>query len=254
MKHHITEILWMRCLSMDSQFCEAVVSRGYLTQEQMLHAACHYRLGASRQGGVIFWQIDQEGRVRDGKVMYYLPDCHRNKAHKPTWVSYLLRRRDPFPNAAHETSHCFFGLHLISEKRATLGTDPSEQQSEKRKVKSEKCNPHCCTVAVVEAEKTAVILSELYPQYIWLASGGLGEVQPDKFRALRGCKVILFPDTDPDGIAYSRWSNAAEEVMRSVFWEGSPPIRVSRILEDHATEEQKRRKIDLVDFITESSP
>ena len=227
MKHHITEILWMRCLSMDSQFCEAVVSCGYLTQEQMLHAACHYRLGASRQGGVIFWQIDQEGRVRDGKVMYYLSDCHRNKAHKPTWVSYLLRRRDPFPNAAHETSHCFFGLHLVS--------------------------PHCCTVAVVEAEKTAVILSELYPQYIWLASGGLGEVQPDKFRALRGCKVILFPDTDPDGIAYSRWSNAAEEVMRSVFWEGSPPIRVSRILEDHATEEQKRRKIDLVDFITESS-
>ena len=239
MKHHITEILWMRCLSMDSQFCEAVVSCGYLTQEQMLHAACHYRLGASRQGGVIFWQIDQEGRVHDGKVMYYLPDCHRNKAHKPTWVSYLLRRRDPFPNAAHETSHCFFGEHLISEKR---------------KVKSEKCNPHCCTVAVVEAEKTAVILSELYPQYIWLASGGLGEVQPDKFRALRGCKVILFPDTDPDGIAYCRWSNAAEEVMRSVFWEGSPPIRVSRILEDHATEEQKRRKIDLVDFITESSP
>ena len=78
----------MRCLSMDSQFCEAVVSSGYLTQEQMLHAACHYRLGASRQGGVIFWQIDQEGRVHDGKVMYYLPDCHRNKAHKPTWVSY----------------------------------------------------------------------------------------------------------------------------------------------------------------------
>ncbi len=239
----------MRCLSMDSQFCEAVVSCGYLTQEQMLHAACLYRLGASRQGGVIFWQIGQEGRVRDGKVMYYLPDCHRNKAHKPTWVSYLLRRRDPFPNAAHETSHCFFGLHLVSEKRATLGTDPSEQPE----VADICVSPHCCTVAVVEAEKTAVILSELYPQYIWLASGGLGEVQPDKFRALRGCKVILFPDTDPDGIAYSRWSNAAEEVMRSVFWEGSPPIRVSRILEDHATEEQKRRKIDLVDFITESS-
>ena len=246
MKHHITEILWMHCLSMDSQFCEAVVRCGYLTQEQMLHAACHYRLGASRQGGVIFWQIDQEGRVHDGKVMYYLPDCHRNKAHKPTWVSYLLRRRDPFPNAAHETSHCFFGEHLVS---ATLGTDPSVQPE----VADICVSPQCCTVAVVEAEKTAVILSELYPQYIWLASGGLGEVQPDKFRALRGCKVILFPDTDPDGIAYSRWSNAAEEVMRSVFWEGSPPIRVSRILEDHATEEQKRRKIDLVDFITESS-
>ena len=106
-------------------------------------------------------------------------------------------------------------------------------------------------VCVVEAEKTAFILSELYPDNIWLAAGGLGEVQPDKFRALRGRKVILFPDTDPDGIAFQRWTEAANLVMQTSFWEESPPIRVSSILEEHATGEQKERKIDLVDYLFE---
>jgi hypothetical protein len=224
------------CRADDADFCQEVVAKGWLSEAQMAHAAERYRLGKSKKGKPIFWMIDERGIVRDGRI-------------GDTWVSMIFKRRYPECGRYIVAKHCLFGEHLISERRATLGTDPSVQPE----VADICVSPHCCTVAVVEAEKTAVILSELYPQYIWLASGGLGEVQPDKFRALRGCKVILFPDTDPDGIAYSRWSNAAEEVMRSVFWEGSPPIRVSRILEDHATEEQKRRKIDLVDFITESS-
>ena len=92
-----------------------------------------------------------------------------------------------------------------------------------------------------------MILSERYPQYLWLATGGLGEVQADKFRPLRGRKVVLFPDTDPDGIAYRRWYEAAQQVMQQPFWEDSPPIYVSPLLERHATPEQKAAKIDLID-------
>ena len=77
-------------------------------------------------------------------------------------------------------------------------------------------------------------------------------MQPEKFRPLQGHKVVMFPDTDPNGIAFKLWSKAAREVMRSVFWETSPPIRVSPILELNATEEQKQRKIDLVDYLFES--
>ena len=235
---HPSEYLWRQCQSINSQFCKAVVSAGYLSWEQMISATCRYRLGVSKLGGVIFWQIDQEERVRDGKVMYYGPDCHRlkDKAHHPTWVSTLLRRRDPFPNAPHETSHCLFGLHLIEEG----GGRREEGKYSKYSPKS---------IAIVEAEKTAVIMSEHYPQCIWLATGGLGEVQPEKFRPLRGHKVIMFPDTDPDGSAFRRWSEAAETVHRQIWWEDCPPIRVSRILEDRASPDQKARKIDLVDFL-----
>ena len=104
---------------------------------------------------------------------------------------------------------------------------------------------------MVEAEKTAFVLSERYPQYIWLAAGGLGEVQPDKFRPLRGHRVIMMPDTDPDGTAFRRWNEAAQVVMQSVFWENSPPIHVSAFLELNATSDQKRRKIDLLDYVLE---
>ena len=271
-RHHPTEWLWRECQSIRSQFCEAVVKAGYLTWEQMVSAACRYRLGTTKQGGVIFWQIDQEERVRDGKVMYYGPDCHRlkDKEHHPTWVSALLRQRDPFPNSPHETSHCFFGTHLLTEnyfKGHTEITEITERPKGQIEITERFPTSHAqpvpkalsviseisvCqkkSVCVVEAEKTAVIMSEVYPEYVWLAAGGLGEVQVEKFRPLRGHKVVLFPDTDPDGIAFRRWSEAANLVMNQVFWEDSPPIRVSPLLETHATPEQKAAKIDLIDFL-----
>ena len=230
-RRHPTEMLWRRCLSIGSTFCESVVDAGLLSWEQMVSSTCRYCLGATKNRGVIYWQIDQEGRMHDGKVMYYGPDCHRLKDCNPTWISALLAIREHRPKDAYTTSHCFFGLHLLMDDGRRLMD---------------------VVVAVVEAEKSAVILSEIYPQYIWLAAGGLGEVQADKFRPLRGHRVVLFPDTDPDGKAFDHWFKAAEEVMQSPFWEESPPIRVSAFLEQHASEDQKRRKIDLVDFLKES--
>ena len=50
--------LWQQRLGTASEFCRAVVSNGYLSETQMQRAAQRYRLGASRDGGVIFWQID----------------------------------------------------------------------------------------------------------------------------------------------------------------------------------------------------
>lgn len=201
-----------------------------MTIEQLINATYRYRLGTSKNGGVIFWQIDHEGRIHDGKIMYYHPNCHRIKDHTPTWVSYLLAKREGKTKDQYTTSHCLFGLHQIYGEGVT--------------VKGEGLN-----VAIVEAEKSAVILSEHYPQYIWLAAGGLGELQVNKFRPLRGRKVILFPDTDPEGKTFTYWHGIAQQVMAEPFWEDSPPIRVSPVLELHATEEQKQRKIDLIDFL-----
>jgi hypothetical protein len=226
---HPTSFLWRESLSVYSQFCKAVVETGMLTWEEMIHAASQYCIGASRKQGVIFWQIDRDGRVHDGKVMYYQPDCHRKKDCNPTWVSFLLARRHHFSKDSWSPSHCFFGLHLTS---SFYRHDFSETTP----------------IAIVEAEKTAFVLSERYPQYIWLAAGGMGEVQPCKFRPLRGRRIVMFPDTDTDGIAFRRWTAAAKTVMESSFWEDSPPIRVSPLLELHATPDQKQRKIDLLDY------
>lgn len=241
--------LWYRCLSCQSQFCQAVVSCGYLTFDQMINAVCRYRLGASKKGGVIFWQIDKDERIHDGKVVYYGPDCHRSKEKwlHPTWVSTFMRKRYPIPNARHETSHCLFGLHLLHPhcSGAPLRSGAPRCSGEFA-IRQQ-------TVAVVEAEKTAVIMSEIFPNYIWMATGGLGQLQPEILRPLRGQKVILFPDTDPTLTAYQRWYAIARETERQFWWEDCPPINVSPLLERHATPEQKQRKIDIVDYLYESN-
>ena len=270
--------LWRRAFSTESLFCRALVACGYLTERQMKRAAWRYRLGITRQGGVIFWQIDQEDVICDGKVMYYRPDCHRDKERHPTWVSTLLCRRRQWADADRlSTRHCFFGLHLLGHTEININvtqkarnrwssessgesslSDIAESRQRKTTVKPLKNLGHTdCTddtdykktVCVVESEKSAVILSEWFPQYVWMATGGMGNVQPERFRGLRGQRVILFPDTDADGTAYRRWYEAAQVVMQQPFWEESPPIRVSPVLEQHATPEQKVAKIDLVDFL-----
>ena len=214
-----------RHLSWQSQFCRACVSTGYLTQQQMEHAARKYWLGLSRDGGVIFWQIDQLGQVADGKVMYYRPDCHRDHGHAPTWVSNELKRFYQ-PPVDIASTRCLFGLHLL----------PQALQ----------CGQAAC-IAVVEAEKTAVILSELYPRQLWMATGGLNELSEGKLFPLRHQQVILFPDTDEDCQTYARWYQVARRFRKL---HGSR-ITVSTLLERQATRDQKRRKIDLVDFLFE---
>ena len=220
--------MWQQRLGTSSEFCRAVVSNGYLTEKQMQRAMERYRLGASRDGGVIFWQIDECDLLRDGKIMHYRPDCHRDHDRKPTWATYLLRKNGRLPKDWN-TDHCLFGLHLLSEELI---------------VKSEKLAT-ARTITVVEAEKTAVIMSEVKPEYIWLATGGKTELNVAKLRPLKGHRVILFPDTDEDGQTYRDWYDVAEAAS-DVF---GHPVTVSTLLEQHATPLQKAAKIDLVDLL-----
>ena len=215
--------LWQQRLGTASEFCRAVVSNGYLSEKQMQRAAQRYRLGASRDGGVIFWQIDECDLLRDGKIMHYRPDCHRDHDRKPTWASYLLRKSGQLPKDWNN-DHCLFGLHLLAEDIRGMKADVK--------------------VAVVEAEKTAVIMSEVKPNYIWLATGGKTELNVAKLRPLEDRRVILFPDTDEDGQTYRDWYDIAEAAS-DVF---GHPVSVSSILEQHATPLQKAAKIDLADL------
>ena len=215
--------LWEAWKSTESVFCRAVVKCGYLTEEQMLRAAERYRLGMSQDGGVIFWQIDEEGRTRDGKIMYYREDCHRDKSRHPSWASARLKAYYGYDGDL-PVERCLFGLHLLG----VVGG----------------------AVCVVEAEKTAVIMSEVYPQYIWMAAGGLSALSAEKLRPLRDHKVVLFPDTDPDGTTYACWKAIAEEASHSFL----SLVYVSPLLERHATPEQKAAKIDIVDLLFNPKP
>ena len=287
--------LWQRCLSTESVFCQALVACGYLSESQMQRAANRYRLGRSRDGGVIFWQIDDREVLHDGKIMYYQPDCHRDHNHKPTWTSYLMRKAGQLPED-WRPEHCLFGLHLIGHTDLTDHTDnlsPAETMEQREQsqaqlelcrvateegyfqmkeikemtpseyvkrsqisaisagqsesVRSERSVCQNKTICVVESEKTAVMMSELRPNCIWLATGGKTELNVARLKPLQGRRVILFPDTDADGSTYREWYELAQ-AAGDVYGQ---PFTVSAILEQHATPSQKQRKIDIADYFFE---
>jgi hypothetical protein len=248
---------WEPWMSTESMFCQAVVKCGYLTEEQMLRAAERYRLGKSRDGGVIFWQIDDQGRTRDGKIMYYREDCHRDKSRHPSWASARLKAYYGYDGDL-PVERCLFGLHLLATYPQPLPMMEGSGYPQGKNSADEHFTPlhhregqgGRSPIAVVEAEKTAVIMSEVYPQYVWMAAGGLSALSAEKFRPLRDHKVVLFPDTDPDGTTYACWKAIAEEASRSFL----SPIYVSPLLERHATPEQKAAKIDIVDLLFNPKP
>ena len=105
-------------------------------------------------------------------------------------------------------------------------------------------------VCIVESEKTAVICSVVFPSAVWLSCGGLQMFKPELLAPLVAHKVTLFPDTNEKGEAYKAWLTVAQQAQK--LYPFQYPLRISPLLELRASEDQKRRKIELVDFILEN--
>ena len=202
------------CRADDSAFCREVVEKGWLTEEQMKHAAGLYRLGKSRSGKTIFWMIDELGILRDGHV-------------GDAWASQMLKAREPKFLADWHAEHCLFGLHLIGGEGGAEGLEP---------------------VAIVESERSAVVLSELYPKCLWMATVYPANLNERLLAPLQGHRVTLFPRTDLTGDTFLSWREIASQAWRRYRLD----ISVSTVLEDQATDEQKARGIDLLEYLIEN--
>lgn len=213
-----------KSLCSNSSFMRSVVGAGLLTEEEAKEAARVFMLGASKKDAVIFWQIDEQGLVHEGKMMLYDSHCHRIKEkHALSWAGFELRNRGKL-HKSWKATHCLFGLHQLNSR-------PDD------------------TVCIVEAEKTAVICSQKVKDCVWMATGGIGELTLEHLKALQGHKVILFPDTDTTGETFDKWYDIAWHAKVALGLD----IIVSDILEKSATPEQKEAKIDIADLLAEEN-
>lgn len=169
----------------------------------------HYAVGNSQQGMAIFWQLDENGKLRTGKMMKYRTDGHRDKSqgYNFDWIHSALSRKwvngeavyeAPWPHPElfdpdkQEMRSCYFGLHLLDKyKRKDV-----EQ-----------------TVCIVESEKTAILMAIAYGnnvKQVWMACGGIENINRDKMKPLIDQKrrIILYPDRD--GI--EKWRIKAEQL------------------------------------------
>ena len=176
-----------------------------------------YRLASTPDQAIIFLQIDKEGQCRTGKIMQYDPTTgHRikdpNMPGRINWLHTTLKRKKQLPKD-WQLAQCLFGEHLLRQYQDT-------------------------TVALVESEKTAIISSALMPQYTWLATGGKSGLTSERLASLKGRKIIVFPDVD----AFKDW-------QQKIFTFPHLDIRISRLLEDNATPEDRAAHIDLADWL-----
>lgn len=175
-----------------------------------------YNVGTSDKypGACIFWQVDRENKIRGGKIIPYdsrtghratFPDSKSVK-----WVHSEMRI------AGFHQVQCFFGEHLLAS------------------------NPDA-TVMLVESEKTSLIASHHFPEFVWLATGGKhGCMNANASQTLMGRDVILVPDLG----CIEEWRKKADNIRpmchRVRVWDG---------LEKIATPEQMKAGEDISDFL-----
>jgi len=216
-----------KSLSTESDFVQFLKNR-FATingSSQSIDEVCNsYRLGATRNGDVIFWQIDIHGNVRTGKIMRYDPATGK-RVHAGgaiNWVHNLLKKDGTLP-ADFNLVQSFFGEHLLSAY-------PKK------------------TIAIVESEKTAIIASLFMPEYVWLAAGNLNGLNIEKSKVLKERSVILYPDLSKElptrPTAFELWSRKAAEIRQAYGCK----IIVSDYLEKIASDEEKENGLDIADY------
>ena len=150
----------------------------------------------------IFWQADEIGIIRTGKMLKYKTDGHKMKSEdkkdftndyisarmsreyekRPEW---FVNRFGYNPNE-YEMRQTLFGMHLVDYFPTA-------------------------TINLVESEKTALICAIYFgnqDEDLWMATGGMANLKPDTLKPLleRKRKIMLYPDID--GI--KKWQSAAE--------------------------------------------
>lgn len=175
----------------EATICRHDALSNYLSQrlgaEAVDAARGLYKVGTTKQGETIFYLTDEDGRCFDGKVVEYSPDGHRlkDRPHKLD-VDWLHRKLgwDKLPQT-------LCGVHLLHERPDA-------------------------PVALVEAEKTALVGSIVMPDWLWVACGGEGGFTAEKLRPLQGRKVYIFPDVD----AVEKWRKDAPKLLPAALFIG----------------------------------
>ena len=179
----------------------------------------HYAIGNSQQGMAIFWQMDEQGKLRTGKMMKYRTDGHRDKSqgYNFDWIHSALarpviirdsqgfpmhddagevitevRNKDLYDEDKQEMVSCYYGLQLLDHyKRKDIDQ----------------------TICIVESEKTALLMAIAYGnncKQMWMACGGLENLSREKMKPIidQHRPILLYPDRD--GI--DKWRMKAEAI------------------------------------------
>ena len=165
-----------------------------------------YHVGHGRNGHTIFWQLDESGHVRTGKMMKYRPDGHRDKVASWNfdWIHSTLERGTPQRDDHGQIMRDEHGdtIYNTDAYRNLYDTDRQEARITFFGMHlTQAAMYRHATIKLVESEKTAVLMAIAYgntQQDIWMACGGLEMITRERLQPLidQGRRIILYPDRD----------------------------------------------------------
>ncbi len=140
-----------------------------------------YLIGTSdyRPGTTIFWQFDQEMRIRGGKLMLY-NEADKKRVKDITYWPHWVHKEKKIPD--FNLDQCLYGEHQLA------------------------IQPKTKTIALFESEKSASIMSVYLPDLICLACGGSDGLSLNRCKALQGRNIVLYPDLNK----FDAWRKKAE--------------------------------------------
>lgn len=175
--------------------------------------------GLDNYFGTVFWQIDQEQKIRGGKIINYNNFGKRTKY--INWIHAIQLKKNEIQE--FNLNQCLFGLHLMS--RTTK------------------------TIAIVESEKTACIMSMFFEKYEWMATGSLNGLNEEKLNPIKHRSIILYPDLGIDngnGNPFSQWKRKRNALNKLGF-----DIEISDLLERKANDFDRDKGLDIADYFIE---
>jgi len=172
-----------------------------------------YRIGTAMYlgGSTVFWQIDRQNRVHAGKIMKYEKSTgKRDKSIRGSinWAHSVMKLEE------FNLSQCLFGEHLVTKEVRQ--------------------------VALVESEKSAIIMSIIIPDFTWLATGSKTGFKYESMKPLKEVEIHAFPDKG----CYNDWFEKAQRMNAEGF-----SITVSKKMETDSIKDGD----DIVDLLANNS-
>lgn len=174
-------------------FCNTDIKK--VIQEYFIGTSTHWN------GATIFWQVDEQMNVCAGKVMLYDKNTG-NRVKKPyphiNWMHKVLQTND------FVLQQCLFGIHNLCDY---------DKGS---------------TVCIVESEKTAIMMSIIFPSFLWLATGSKANLKELLLRPLKEYNIIVFPDKTE----FEDWNTKVIQLKKKGFSISCSELLEHKNLED----------------------
>ena len=176
----------------------------HFAKQEVENCITKFNIGTSKhwEGSTVFWQINQTKKVHTGKIILF--DENTGK-----------RVKNPFPhiNWVHKKinkdkynlKQCLFGLHQLKSSIAM----PLQY--------------NCNTIAIVESEKTAIIMSLFIPEYLWMATGSKQNLKLQLLEPIKKENIVVYPDKGE----FADWNKKVIELQKQGF-----KIKCSSIVEN----------------------